>query len=119
MNHFITVTEAVEMTTRYRNQKENILKTNYAGQNILCKAETFDREPFDTVLGKAGCSGLRIYYGMSEDLKIHAIIVGVNAANEDMIPDVNASLVTEEDDSVFDRAIRCPDLCPPESPLNT
>ncbi|MFC0776019.1 hypothetical protein [Terrimonas alba] len=118
MNHFIPVAEAAVMTQRYRNQKENILKTNYEGQNLLCISETFDRAPFDTVLGKSGCMGLRIYYGMSEDLKIHAIIVGVDAANADILPDSSASL-TEEDDSVIDRAIRCPDLCAEPSPLNT
>lgn len=119
MNHFISLSEAVDMTNRYRNQSENILKTNYQGQNLLCTCETFDRVPFETLLNKTGCMGLRIYYGMAEDLKIHAIIVGVNAQDADMLPAINPTLTTEDDDSVFDRGIRCPELCPPTSPLNT
>lgn len=120
MNHFITVPEAAAMTSRYRNQKENILKTEYQGQNILCYSETFHRAAFDTLLGKAGCQSLRIYYGMAEDLKIHAIIVGVDSQNADILPEANSSFaLTDDDDSVFDRGIRCPDLCPDPSPLNT
>ncbi|WP_276504439.1 hypothetical protein [Terrimonas pollutisoli] len=120
MNHFISVPEAAAMTSRYRNQKETILKSEYQGQNILCQSETFDRLAFDTVLGKTGCQALRIYYGMAEDLKIHAIIVGVDGQNADILPGANAtSTLTEDDDAVFDRGIRCPDLCPDSSPLNT
>lgn len=120
MNHFITVAEAAAMTSRYRNQKENILKTEYRGQNILCYSETFHRAAFDALLGKPGCQNLRIYYGMADDLKIHAIIVGVDSQNADMLPATNAlSALTEDVDSVFDRGIRCPDLCPDPSPLNT
>ena len=78
MNHFISLDQAIQMTTLYRQQKENILSPEYRDKNILSICETFDAAPFLTVLAKPGCVSLRIYYGMSDDLKVHAIIVGVN-----------------------------------------
>jgi hypothetical protein len=118
MTHFISLQEAIDMTTLYRSQRENILKTNFQNQSILPLSETYDKLPFATIMAKQGCTGLRIYYGMTEDLKVHAIIVGVNAEGEDMLPPENAILETDEED-IIERGNRCPDICPPESPLNS
>jgi hypothetical protein len=118
MNQFISLSTAIEMTTLYRNQKEGILKPGYQGQNILPISESFDRNAFDSLLAQSGCEGLRIYYGMSEDFKIHAIIVGVNASGEDMLPDTKWASDTEAGDEIIENGNRCPDLCPPASPLN-
>ena len=118
MSHFISLQEGIDMTTLYRAEKENILKTQFQNQNILPLSESFERAPFDTVLAKSGCEGVRIYYGMDENLKIHAIIVGTDEEGNDMIPEESSNL-TEEDDDIMERGNRCPDLCPPESPLNT
>lgn len=120
MNHFISLQEAIAMTSLYRSEKENILKTEYQGQGILPLSESFERDAFDTVLGKSGCTGLRIYYGMSEDLKIHALVVGVDENGEDMLPASSSmSEQPEEEDDIIEKGIRCPDICPEESPLNT
>lgn len=118
MSHFISLQEGIDMTSLYRTEKENILKTQFQNQNILPLSESFDRAPFDTVLAKSGCQGLRIYYGMNENLKIHAIIVGVDGQGNDMIPEQNSSL-TEEEEDLIEKGNRCPDLCPNESPLNS
>ena len=124
-NHLISLAQAVEMTTTYREQVNNILKPEYQNQNLLVRSETFDRAPFDQALAQPGCAGLRIYYGMDGELKVHAIIVGVNEKNEDMLPSsTNAATANgatnsdEEGDPIIEAGARCPDECPPPSPLN-
>jgi len=117
MNHFISLQEAIDMTSLYRTEKENILKPEYQNQGILPLSEAFDRSPFDIVLGKRGCMGLRIYYGMSEDLRIHAIIVGTDESGNDMLS--AGQREPEEDDDIIEKGSRCPDICPSGSPLNT
>lgn len=118
MNHFISLQEAIDMTSLYRQEQENILKPEFQHQNILARSEAFDRAAFDTLLAKNGCKGLRIYYGMDAQLKIHAIIVPTDADGNDILPTTN--LTTEEgEDDIAERGIRCPDICPTGSPLNS
>ena len=120
MNHFISLTEAASMTALYRQQKEDILGSAYQNQGILPICETFDRAAFDAVLNQAACTGIRIYYGMDNELKVHAIIAGVNDNDEDILPAQSNSMnETTEDVSIIERGTRCPDICPPESELNT
>ncbi|MCW3074637.1 MAG: hypothetical protein JWP69_1706 [Flaviaesturariibacter sp.] len=124
MNHFISLALAEQMTAQYRSSYESILKPEFQQSGILPLCESFDRAPFDVLLAKNGCTGLRIYYGMDEELKIHAIIVGTNEAGEDMLTISPASslaagsMTTETEDEIIERGNRCPDICPPESPLN-
>ncbi len=113
----ITLDEAVKMTSIYSKEKENILAPEYKGQNILCTSETFDRSAFDALLAQADCKAVRIYYGMDEKLQIHAIAVGVNNKNEDLLPSLKVS-VTSGDPVIIEDGSRCPDECPPSSPLN-
>jgi hypothetical protein len=117
MNHFISLATAAAMAKRYRSERENILKTEYQNQNVLPFCETFDKAPFETLLGKTECAGLRIYYGMDENLKLHAIIVAVNEDDEDILPAFE--LAGTEDEDIVDNGNRCPELCPPPSPLNS
>lgn len=104
------------MTALYRSDKEAILATAYQNQNILANSETFNRYAFDTLLAIDGCAGLRIYYGMDENLKVHAIIVPVDSENEDILPDSESLMLVEP--NIVEEGQRCPDLCPPPSPLN-
>lgn len=106
MNHFISLTQAKQMTALYRSQKENILSDSFKGKDILSISETFDSAPFLTVLNKPECKSLRIYFGMSDDLRIHAIIVGVNANNEEIL----------EGENIIEDGIICPPICPPPPP---
>ena len=115
-NHFISLPAAAAMTALYREERENILATSYKNQNILPLSETFDRAIIDAILGQEGCTGFRIYYGMSEDYLVHAILVGVNEDNEDILPSINSLL--EATDIVGEQSVRCPEDCPPPSPLN-
>ena len=116
MNHFISLQKAVEMTTRYRAEKENVLAPAYKGQNLIAKCETFDRDAFDTLLSNPGCVSIRVYYGMDDNLKVHAIVVGVNAKNEDILPGTQNAL--DSGGEIVEESRRCPDDCPPPSPLN-
>jgi hypothetical protein len=119
-NHFITLQTAISMTTLYRQEKENILAADYKNQNILPLSETFDRTAIDAILQEEGCTSVRIYYGMSEDLLVHAILVGVNANNEDILPSSENTISTlgSDDDVIAEQGIRCPPDCGPSSPLN-
>ncbi len=119
MSNFISLGDAVDMTTLFRADRETILATAFQNQNILPKCETFERSAFDDVLAQSGCEGIRIYYGMNSSNQVHAVIVGVNSNDEDIIfppkpglPDPPASLVIEN-------GKRCPNDCPASSVLNT
>lgn len=118
MSQFISLEKAVEMTSLYRQEKENILANDYRNQNILAISETFDRGVLDTLLAKPGCASIRIYYGMDETLKVHAILVPVNESNEDILPVVPAGNELMEGSDIGEQAYRCPEQCPPPSPLN-
>ena len=117
MSQFISLQDAINMTTLYRAERENILAEEYREQNILSICETFDRDVFDIVLAQEGCKGLRVYYGMKENYQVHAIVVGVNENNEDMLP-TTGMLPATENFSIIEEARRCPDDCPPPSDLN-
>lgn len=117
MNHLIPLNEAKEMTALYRANREKILSTDQQGKDILANCETFDAEAIQSVLKQEGCVKFRIYYGMKADLQVHAIMVGVNAADEDIIAPGEAKLMS--DPIIIEEGIRCPPQCPPGSPLNS
>lgn len=106
------------MTTLFRANKETILATGYKNMKILPKAESFPASVVNQVLAQTGCQGLRIYYGMDPTLKVHAILVGYDATDKDILPPTVT--LTEADPSglIVERGVRCPDTCPPPSVLN-
>lgn len=119
--HFISLPAGITMTSLYRANRENILATAYKGLEILPLSETFNRDAFDQLLALQGCAGLRIYYGMDEALKLHAIIVAVNELNEDILPEAalpESDTITEDGNYIAEEGQRCPPLCPKGSPLN-
>jgi len=117
MSQFISLDQAIAMTTLYRNENEKILAPEFQGKNILCRSETFDREVFDTLLSKPDCKYIRIYYGMDEKLQVHAIIVAANEENEDILPP-KGGVQLPGDGDIGENGRRCPDVCPPPSDLN-
>lgn len=119
MSHFITLEKAKQMTSLYRKEKENLLTPEHKDKNILPIAETFERAAFDTVLAKEGCASLRIYYGLDETLKLHAMIIGVDNVGQDIITTTQASGTLDgTGDEIIEDGKRCPDECGPTSPLN-
>jgi hypothetical protein len=133
-NHRIPLDKAKKMTRFYRDHRG---QNNIPGQlgNIVPICETFDRAGFDALLAQPGCVGVRIYYGMDDVLGLHAIIVGVDAQNRDILPAATTSttsssstlstttttdgVTTEETGIILDEGIRCPPTCPPPSDMNT
>lgn len=120
MSEFISLQEAVDMTTQYRNEKENLLIPARQGQNILPNSETFSRDQIDALLAKPDCTGIRVYYGMKPDFKVYTIIVAVDSQNRNIIPvpPPGRSMSTSIDDDIVERGTRCPPDCPPPSPLD-
>src|SRR6476469_5347432 len=119
MNHFISLATAADMTRTFRANREAILEPSYQGLNLLPICETFDREAFDQLLLQEGCDGVRIYYGMDDGMKVHAVIVGVDAAGADMVSGGAGASLVAEGDVIIENGGRCPDICPGGSPLNT
>jgi hypothetical protein len=118
-NHLISLDAAKEMTALYRREMNTILAEPFRDQGILAVSETFDRAAFDTLLSEAGCAAVRIYYGMSADLKVHAVVVGVNSNNEDILPSSANSLANDDDGPVIlEESQRDPMFDTPPSPLN-
>jgi hypothetical protein len=116
MSNFISLPTAEAMTGKYRSNRNAIVKTEYGSDDLLPICETFTKDDFDVILSTSGCASVRIYYGMSEDLKVHAIIVPVDADGADILP--GSSLTEADDEGILENGNRCPDLCPPPSPLN-
>ena len=120
-NHFITLERAKEMVRMYREQRRNILKPEYAGSSILPDSETFNREAIDRLIAQPRCAGLRIYYGMDEQLNTHAILIAVNENNEDLLPSADSSNMENPESTgepvILEEAVRCPPNCPQTSGL--
>lgn len=112
IDHFIPLDEAKVMTARYRAEKENILAPEYRGQNILSICETFNRGEFDFVLAQQGCVGLRVYFGMTPDLKVKVIVVGVDADSKDILPSSSAMVAGDGGKGVVEYGRPCPEYCP-------
>ncbi len=99
--HFISKDVAKKMIAVYKEHKNRV--TDIKAKEIFALTESFDAEAFRILLAKPGCKRVRIYYGMSDDLRLHAIIVGVDANNADM---------TDGEASIMERGVVCPPLCP-------
>lgn len=109
--HSIPLQEAIDMTTRYREQKDNIVKPQYT--NLLPLSETFDKTAFDILTAENGCASIRCYLGMDKDLVIRLIFVGVDANDQDILPPAEGAEIMEV-------GAHCPPVCPGgASPLNS
>ena len=118
MSNFISLKKAIEMTTLYRGQMDTILADDFKGQDVLVKSETFSREQVEKLFANPACQYLRVYYGMDQQRRVHALLVAVDANNEDII---TTSLIegTELSQDIIEEGERCPPNCPPSSQLNS
>jgi hypothetical protein len=122
--HSISRERVKQLTSHYKKNKNKILKDEFHDKASLPDCETFERAAFDQLLAQPGCVGVRIYFGMDEELNVKLIIVGVNEKNEDIRPasSNNKALAAASfdigDDPVFALAdaARCPPDCPPPPP---
>ncbi|HMK27305.1 MAG TPA: hypothetical protein VK483_14835 [Chitinophagaceae bacterium] len=115
---FISLQQAIEMTTRYRQNKADVINPVYAGNDILSVCDTFNKAAIETLLAKPDCTAIRLYYGMNANLQVRPMLVAVNQNNEDILPPITANM-TIAGDSIVDDTLRCPPFCPPPSALNS
>lgn len=112
-SHLVSLHYAIQLTSRFRNNRELVLANAYKEQDILPLSETFNKDDIESLLGQQDAAGLRIYYGMDDHYKLHAVVVATNPQNEDILP---AGLLDEP--IIVQEGQRCPVICPPSSPLN-
>ena len=112
--HHITLPQAVDLTTRYRN--------NHPADFFIC--ETYESQAIEDVLAVPGCAYLRIYLGRKADNSVVTVLTAVNADNEDILPSAvslsGADTQAAENGAVLlEDGYRCPESCPPKSKLNS
>src|SRR4051812_37352445 len=113
--HSIPLQDAVIMNRTFRTMRETILDPIFRNQEILPVCETFSANEVSDLLAQAGCVSLRIYYGMDAENKVHAVLVGVDGEDKDILPDAD----DEAGIGILEMAKRCPIRCPPSSVLNS
>ena len=109
MKNTISYETAKSYIERFRNNRNNIEVPEFKGS--LSLSETFEVEAFRALVAQPGCVGVRIYYGMKEDLNICAVIVGVNAENQDMVGVFRGG----ENEIIVEDSALCPPICAPNS----
>ena len=115
-DHYINLQTAIEMTSLYRTNREILLADSFQDKGILPLSETFNRSAIDELLSTPGCVAIRLYGGQDEEDKVHTILVAVNSSNEDILPVDN---LKGDDPVIIEMGQRCPNTCPPASPLNS
>ena len=122
LKHSISQDKVKQLTSHYEKNKTAILKDEFHGTAILPTCETFDRAAFDKLLAQDGCVGVRIYYGMDEDLNVNLVVVGVNEKDHDIRPSASSLKKVKNDDMIDEpvlalaSGLRCPPYCPPPPP---
>jgi hypothetical protein len=120
MSHFISLAEAKKMTAEYRSKRKDLLDPKYKDKDtkVLPTCESFERSAIEALLKNPECKGLRIYYGIKNEDELHAIIVGYDGENKDILPSSDAARTEGEEGEILDNGYRCPVVCPPSSDLN-
>ncbi|MES2329670.1 MAG: hypothetical protein V4539_08715 [Bacteroidota bacterium] len=108
MKHAISLEEAIQLTSNFR--------ANPAEDVATC--ETFDKASVITMLSKPDAESFRVYYGRKENGQVCAVLCAADQEGNDLLPDTTKNLAEEDEYLILDDSHRCPELCPPPSPLN-
>lgn len=108
MQHQITLAQAIDYTTRFR---EN------PGADMPY-SETFSASSVKALLDQSECHSFRIYLGRKADNHICSVLVAVDENGYDILPPANPTATNEDEGIILEDAFQCPPLCPPPSPLN-
>jgi hypothetical protein len=95
--HVITLAQAVKLIENFRN----------APAAPTIKGGFFSRSIFDTILSQPGCAGVRYYYAKKDDGTATIVLVGVDAAGNDMTQGV-----------LGNESLPCPPYCGAPNDLN-
>src|ERR1700722_17727168 len=85
-SNFITLEQFLAMKQLYSINSQTILAPQFQNQNILVTSETFNADIIIAISNVTGFAGFRVYYGMSDDLKVHAMLVATDANGNDILP---------------------------------
>jgi hypothetical protein len=113
-SNFITLARFQEMKQLYGQNVELILDPAFRNQNILVTSETFNPDIIDAITNVTGYAGFRIYYGMSDDLKVHAMLIATDANGNDILPNDSSAKFAPSGGGAGvagEDAQRCPPAC--------
>ena len=97
-DHSIPLATASQWTKNYRD-------ANPSGVTI---AHFYGKEAIMAILSQANCVGIRIYYALDDNGAKQLILVGANAAENDLYNGLLA-----------ERSVKCPEQCSSANPLNS
>ena len=91
----ITLQEGIDLTKQYQQLLPGWIKGVYISKSSL-----------ETLLGQTDAVGARIYFSMTVDLKMTAVVVAVKANGDDLSAGV-----------ILDKGAPCPPACAVSSPF--
>ena len=104
------------MKQAYADNKNSILQPPFQGSEFLCISELFNIDAINTLAAVDACAGMRIYYGMDPEKKVHAMMVAVGQDGRDILPDAQAAKFAAASGTkppIVEEGQRCPPSCPP------
>lgn len=96
-DHHILLADATKLTHRWQKSHPDAIR-----------AWKFSRDIFDEMLKPDTCAGVRIYMAEKEGGEVTLVVVGTDAAGNDLT-----------DATIAEEAVPCPFDCPKDSPLQT
>lgn len=112
INHEISLEEAIEMTTRFREEIQSMFKPEFIAIGVLPLSETFNKTVFEDLVMQPGCIAVRAYLGMDDSNEVRLLFVGVDENNNDILSGSNG-----QTGYIFEYGQRCPPICV-TGPLN-